>query len=124
MDAKTDATMGGLGELRERFRKLRRNAGYGGVESWDRAVEALARKMARKAGLGEPTPEQWVAAAEVATIECDQCHGRGTYCWGAVVNGVPTHSGPCFRCCGTGRQGQADFARNWGYDNFHRKIYL
>lgn len=34
---------------------------------------------------------------------CRRCRGTGQYVWGAIVNGVPQHSGPCFLCDGTGR---------------------
>jgi hypothetical protein len=112
-----------LEELREQYRKLRRNAKYGAdMEVWDAAVADLAVRRARKAGLMEPTPEMWIAAAEDVTVECEQCHGSGMFYWGAVVNGKPTHGGPCFRCAGAGRQGPADFARNQCYDG-HRKVY-
>jgi hypothetical protein len=69
----------------------------------------------------EPTPQQWVDAAEKATTRCNDCGGSGVYCWGAIINRVPQHSGPCFRCQGKGRQGQADYQRNRHYDN-HRRI--
>jgi uncharacterized paraquat-inducible protein A len=68
-----------------------------------------------------PTPEQWVEAAEKATTVCDACHGSGRYQWGACINGRMQHSGPCFRCQSKGRQGQADYKRNAYYDN-HRRI--
>ena len=51
-------------------------------------------------------------------VPCDKCRGTGTYYWGAMVNGVMTHSGPCFRCEGQGTQTDGDQRRNYGYDNF------
>jgi len=47
---------------------------------------------------------------------CDDCSGTGTRIWGAIVNGVPTHSGVCFRCQGKGKQSLADRRRNFTYD--------
>jgi len=49
---------------------------------------------------------------------CEKCRGTGTYGWGAVVNGKISHSGPCFRCNGTGRETARDFRRNLAYDSF------
>lgn len=43
-------------------------------------------------------------ATATAVRPCTRCPGsRGTYYWGAVVNGRPSRSGTCFRCEGTGR---------------------
>lgn len=33
---------------------------------------------------------------------CGRCGGSGIFYWGAVINGVPSHSGPCFACVGGG----------------------
>lgn len=33
---------------------------------------------------------------------CWRCGGTGIYVWGAIVNGKPTHSGPCYACQGGG----------------------
>lgn len=106
--------------MREIFEELRRNALYGASElEWLAEVVALLPKLEKGK---RHTAEQMVEAARKATVRCHDCRGTGVYCWGAVVNGKPTHTGPCFRCCGKGRQGQEDFKRNWGYDNFHRKV--
>lgn len=48
---------------------------------------------------------------------CNKCHGSGTYVWGAVVNGRPSHSGPCFACKGKGWQTERDRQRNDYYWN-------
>lgn len=102
-------------ELRKEFAKLRENAEYiVGVKTWMAAVERLLP--------ADPTPEQWVTAAKKARVKCPTCKGTGVYQWGTSVNGVMSHSGPCFRCHGTGFQGQDDFKRNQYYDN-HRRIY-
>lgn len=53
--------------------------------------------------------------------KCDACRGGGIYYWGAIVNGVPTHSGPCFRCQAKGIQTVEDRKRNYYYD-IHRKV--
>lgn len=95
--------------LRGAFRKLMRNALHCATkEEWMSAVKALAGD--------NPTPEDWVRAAEQATTKCDRCGGTGTYQWGACVNGHMTHSGCCFRCEGKGHHTQEDYRRNWGYD--------
>ncbi len=108
-----------LDRLRQRFKTCQRNAGISATrEEWLAEVTKLARQYSRGA---EPTAQQWTDAAERATVRCDRCGGSGVYQWGACVNGVMTHSGPCFACQGKGRQGQADFKRNWGYWN-HVKI--
>lgn len=54
--------------------------------------------------------------------QCDQCRGSGQYVWGAIVNGVPSHTGTCFRCGGKGFQTPADVRRNRYYDNRIRRI--
>lgn len=106
--------------MREIFEELRRNALYGASElEWLAEVVALLPKLEKGK---RHTAAQMVEAARKATVVCHDCRGTGVYVWGAIVNGVPTHSGPCFRCSGKGRQGQEDFKRNWGYDNFHRKV--
>ena len=33
---------------------------------------------------------------------CYRCAGTGTYRWGAFINGVASHEGPCFACQGGG----------------------
>ena len=47
---------------------------------------------------------------------CCKCNGSGQYVWGAVVNGKPTHSGPCFSCRGTGKQSKTQIKRNECYN--------
>jgi DnaJ-class molecular chaperone len=49
---------------------------------------------------------------------CEKCRGSGTYSWGTVVNGVPSHSGMCFSCRGTGRQDVRQIRRNETYNRF------
>lgn len=48
--------------------------------------------------------------------DCEKCRGTGRYCWGAFVNGKPTHSGRCNACRGTGKQTRSDIARNEAYN--------
>jgi hypothetical protein len=103
-----------LGQLRFQFKQLRDNATYCvELKEWMIAVRALAGS--------NPTPEQWVEAARKAKTKCDVCKGSGVYRWGASINGVMQHSGPCFRCESKGYQGQADYVRNRIYDN-HRRV--
>ena len=47
---------------------------------------------------------------------CAKCSGKGVVCWGAVVNGVPSRSGVCFACQGTGKQTGKDIMRNRTYN--------
>lgn len=102
-----------LGTLRFRFKQLREAALYCvSLAVWMGEVRRLAGE--------KPSPQDWVTAAERATTKCDACV-NGVYSWGAQVNGRMTHSGPCFRCQGKGRQGQADYTRNRHYDS-HRRI--
>lgn len=106
-------------QLQAELAFLRRNALYSCTAAeWLKAVEGLA---ARRTKGRKPTFEEFVQAAKDATVTCEACNGSGTYYWGACVNGKMTHSGPCFRCNGKGQQGQADFRRNWAYDQ-HRRV--
>jgi hypothetical protein len=59
-----------------------------------------------------------------AKLPCDGCPGNGVYHGsGYVENGkFRGFTGTCFRCEGKGFQNEADRKRNWGYDNFHRKV--
>jgi hypothetical protein len=112
-----------LDKMREEFRILMRNASYVvAVEVWRVEVDKLATAAARKANVKQPTIAMWIEAARRASVVCPSCDGSGTYYWGACINGKMTHSGPCFRCSGKGRQNQEDFKRNWAYDQ-HRKAY-
>lgn len=104
--------MANINEMRSEFRKLRRKALY---------AMSRAEFDAKIAAAKPKSPEDFVRAAEAVRTECGNCHGSGVYSWGACVNGRMTHSGPCFRCEGKGYQDQADFGRNWAYDN-HRIV--
>lgn len=98
----------------QQFGRLLDNALY--------VVDMLTWLEAVRKLLGEdPTPADWLEAGKAARVRCPSCRGSGVYQWGACVNGRMTHSGPCFRCQGTGKQGQEDFCRNRCYDN-HRKV--
>lgn len=48
--------------------------------------------------------------------QCAKCNGSGVYCWGIVVNGQPSKSGPCHSCGGTGQQTVRDIKRNEAYN--------
>jgi hypothetical protein len=98
-------------EFRAEFKALRRNALHCTSKAeWMEAVTALLPD--------DPTPQDWVWAAEIAITKCDRCSGTGRYSWGASVNGKMTHSGPCFRCEGKGHHNQDDYKRNWAYDRY------
>lgn len=93
---------------REEFRILQRISGISATRAtWFAEVQKLVP--------ANPTPADWLEAAEQATTVCDKCQGSGRYEWGACVNGQMTHGGPCFRCQGKGRQGQEDYRRNYGH---------
>ncbi len=60
----------------------------------------------------------WILALRVVTCGCARCNGSGTYYWGAIINGVPTHSAPCARCGGTGTMRFDDMRRGRAYDMY------
>lgn len=98
-------------ELRDEFRRMRRNAASQvNIDEWLASVRGMVPT--------NPTPADWVYAAQYATIRCERCDGSGHYSWGASINGKMSHGGPCYRCEGKGCQGQDDFRRNWAYDRY------
>jgi hypothetical protein len=102
--------------LRKKYADCQAKGQYNAGDKWDEAVKAYAAKHYGQ----NPTPEQWVEAAEKATTKCDHCT-NGTYYWGASVNGKMTNAAPCYRCQGKGHQNQADYGRNRCYDS-HRRV--
>lgn len=103
-----------ISQARQEFRRLQQNAAASiGVAAWRVEVDKLVKAIAKKS---VPTPEQWLEAAQKATVPCDRCNGTGQYAWGGSINGKPVHTGQCFRCTGKGRQDQEDFCRNMVYD--------
>ena len=109
-----------MGDHHDEFVTLERNATYhADVLEWYTEILKLAMKAA---GDKPITPDIIIVAARAATVKCDTCSGTGRYQWGVCLNGVMTHSGPCFRCQQKGRQGQEDFKRNWYYDNHRRAV--
>ena len=104
-------------DLATEYFTLRRNAASEvGSAEW----EAEFKK--RLAKVKKPTPEQRIEEARKTTVKCPRCRGTGIYNWGGTINGVPVHSGPCFRCLNKGRQNQEDFRRNWGHDQHIRVV--
>ena len=101
-------------ELRKKFKWLKLNGEHIVGDKWMDYVRKLLK-------VENPSPEDWIVAAESVTMKCNTCV-NGTYYWGACVNGVMTCSAPCYRCLGKGYQNKDDFQRNRIYDN-HRKIY-
>jgi hypothetical protein len=101
-------------ELRKEFELLRRQGSYDvGLAEWNGELANLLPT--------NPVPQDYVDAARKVTCRCPNCSSTGRFQWGASVNGRMTHSGPCFRCNGKGRQNAEDGKRNWGYDN-HRRV--
>lgn len=74
--------------------------------------------MAKREAKGEYQRVDTVSIAASTKVTCTHCGGTGVYKWGASVNGVMTHSGPCYQCEGKGYQTDADQRRNWGYQNY------
>jgi DnaJ-class molecular chaperone len=64
-----------------------------------------------------------MAQPNAAPGTCCKCNGTGTYCWGAMVNGQPSKSGPCHSCRGTGKQTRSQIFRNVAY-NRHKLAVL
>ena len=80
---------------------------------------ARARAILDKAGVTEPTPEQWLQAARCVSFPCRRCGGTGQFVT-MIVNRVLTGPGGiCFRCNGKGQQNDADRRRNYGYDRYY-----
>ena len=94
-------------DLRKVYAFYRRAAIYGMGE---KALDAHLARLAPK------TPIEWIKAVRSARTKCTRCD-NGIYHWGAIVNGIPTHSGKCYRCEGKGYTDMSDFRRNRGYDN-------
>ena len=100
-----------VAELRNLYRVYRELAYSISAEEFENQVKA--RKPS--------SPVAFIVAARKVRVECDQCRGSGVYAWGAVINGVPTNTGMCFRCRGKGTQHLGDMRRNKYYDNHARR---
>ena len=57
------------------------------------------------------TPTDWIVAVKAARCKCERCRGKGTYYWGACINGVMSHSSPYARCGGKGWMNFDDMRR-------------
>lgn len=102
-------------ELRKEYRKIqRRFLRWVSKETLDEAVREEVAKLNDGLVAGAD-PELWVKAIKRTTVPCDHCPGDGTFRWGAVINGKPSHSGKCFHCAGKGRMSAADCARTATY---------
>lgn len=103
-------------ELRQLYRKIR-------SRSHARTpAEFLAAVVKLLAGKANPTPGEYVAAAQRATFPCRRCAGTGQFIT-YVENNVPRGpGGACFRCNGKGVRNDADQRRNYGHD-MHQKVY-
>jgi hypothetical protein len=104
-----------------------------GAEDWQHRVEGRVSATTEKFGGRARVGDRWVdistlrvVADDDRCLDCDGCNGTGTYYGrGYVENGVfKGHTGPCFRCQGTGKQTPKDRKRNGYYDNHVRRIYI
>jgi hypothetical protein len=98
-----------IDDLRAEYRKLRRNACQ-----WMPRVDFDAQIRAHIPAQFA-APVDYVNAAEQVSCKCDRCQGTGTYAWAGTLNGKPIHTGTCYHCLGSGRMGQDDFRRCYGY---------
>jgi len=71
----------------------------------------------------KPAPELYEGKKE-EKVKCQDCGGTGRYVWGTIINGVPQHSGKCYRCNGKGFQTAEDRKRNEYYDNRVRRVEI
>lgn len=88
------------------------------------ATHCMGRaEFERQLKLAAPaTPALHIVSVRKMSIKCDNCRGTGRYSWGACINGVMQHSGPCYRCEGKGKQTFGDMRRNRGYDYHGRRL--
>jgi len=94
------------------------SAEYPTNEKFDAAV----RKLMEKAGVTEPTPQDWVKYARRVSWHCKRCAGTGQFVT-MVENGQPKGPGGiCFRCHGKGYQRPADAHRNY-WHALKRQVY-
>lgn len=74
--------------------------------------------VAHAKALNPRTPAQWIVAVRSVRCGCERCSGTGVYNWGGTVNGVPVHSGDCFRCGAKGWLNFDDMRRCNIYDRY------
>lgn len=91
-------------------------------EAWAE-VEAENEWFDGESAIANGALQRWLAGrTQPQTEKCRRCAGTGQFIT-YVENGVPKGPGGiCFRCNGKGFQTKADSKRNWGYDNFYRRI--
>jgi len=108
--------MGNHDELRKLYKKIRARSQARTPAEFDAAVlKALEGKV-------NPTPGEYVAAAQRVRLKCRRCSGTGAFIT-YVENGIPKGpGGPCYRCAGKGVQDDADARRNYGAD-MHQRVY-
>jgi len=98
--------------LRRVYAELREIVGYTmGGDDADLAIRCAFSCDARE------VPVEWVVAVKRVTCKCERCKGKGTYYWGACINGQMSHSAPCARCSGKGWMSFDDMRRGRVYDN-------
>ena len=119
MKANTKATMT-IEETRAAYRRHRSglvwSAGAGATNAtFDDAVRAILAKL----GKADPTPADYLAAAERVALRCGRCAGTGAFVT-RVENGVPKGpGGSCYRCAGKGVQTVEDAHRNNTHDRHY-----
>lgn len=100
-----------ISDLRREFARIQDAASYIVIKSeWREAVAAELAIMGIDTATA--TPEQWIDAANAATVVCPKCSGSGEYIWGGTTNGKPNHKGTCYQCLGKGQQDVDDLFRN------------
>src|ERR1700677_4685610 len=98
---------------------------YGKIQTRSSAKDRATFQAAVKAKLAKipnPTPLQYVLAAQRVSFRCGRCAGTGAFITGSL-NGKPTGPGGiCYRCEGHGAQNDADAIRNecWDKHSFSR----
>lgn len=90
-------------------------------EHYDR-IAAQREYIDMVVAAGKIAAEREAADAIPATQTCYKCSGSGEYSWGGSVNGKPVHTGPCFRCDGTGTITARKERGNRYYDNHVMRV--
>jgi len=96
-------------------RKYVVKASFSGSDAYPtyKAFDVEVRKMMARAGITEPTPQDWVKFAHKVDWGCTRCGRTGRFVT-MIENGVPKGpGGQCYRCSGKGHQRATDAHRNY-----------